>query len=172
MECINKYKPWSSLEEEYLRANYKDKTFNELSIEMGRTSDSIRKYLKSLNLKKKNKDTRIKQAGKRGRKVQACSIFGFIEEGKKVLARKKQLKQLLEERKKKAAREKKWSEEFTHSEQPIVRNNPTSGVRLFLLLNGKIKTTLEISNESKLDSRITKLKEKYEKVEILKQQNI
>ena len=170
MTFKNKYKAWSSDEEIYLVGNYKEKTFKEMSQDLGRTPDSIRKYLKSMNIKKKEKDTRIKQACKRGRKAMVNSIFLFMEEGRRMLAKKNAVRKMLDEKKKKSNREQKWSKEFTQNEMPVVMNSPEKGVRLFLLLNGRIKTTIEISNKEKVADKLFKLKGKYDKVELLRSQ--
>lgn len=170
MSFQNKYKTWSSDEEVYLIANYKGKTFKEMAVDLGRTPDSIRKYLKSMNIKKKEKDTRVKQACKRGRKAMVSSIFLFMEEGRRMLAKKNSVRKILEEKKKRASRERKWSKEFTQDESPVVMTSPKNGVRLFLLLNGRIKTTLELTNISRVAEKLLKLEGKYDKVEVIRSQ--
>ncbi len=171
-EYKKRYTEWSDEDRLTLVQNYKNHSYKELSEILGRTPDSIRKYLKSMKLKKKERDTQVKIAGKRGRRVQVNSILNFISEGKKLAQKKKHVQKLLEDQKKKNERERKWVQEFTKDDKQILVSSPTSGVRIHLLLNKRIKTTIEVSDEKTLPGKLLKLKSKYDSVEILRTQNI
>lgn len=51
---INKGKPWSCWEENYLRNNYRIKRIHEISTFLGRTNDAVRNHIKKLNISKRD----------------------------------------------------------------------------------------------------------------------